>query len=195
MSAQTARAAAAAILWLALAAGCDDDDEPAGPSSQPEASTAPDGDTTTPLPAQDAGTRAGDGADPRRVRVPESDATPPTGTIALVLAGGRIAAEASRPGKAPREPVALERPRLHATMVGIDRESGAVRVRVSVKEAISCRSSTGETEVRSKLRHFPPSQIERVSAATGPGSRPARAARARSCSGAGAAPPARLRRP
>jgi hypothetical protein len=173
-----ARVPAAAMLCLALVAGCGSDGDPAEQAaSPPKASAAAEGRGAPPLPA-DAGTRAGHGADPARVEVPRADDTPPTGTIALVLPDGRVAAEASQPGMGPSEPVELKQPRLRGTMVGIDEDSGAVRVRVSIKESISCRSSTGRVELRQKVSYFPPSQIERATAA--PGARiPARETRSR----------------
>lgn len=138
----------AATLCVALAAGCDGD-------------TAPD-----------------HGADPARVEVPRADDTPPSGTIALVLPDGRVAAEASQPGEPPDDPVELEQPRLRGTMVGVDEESGAVRVRVSIKETITCRSRTGGIHLRARRLYFPPSQIERATAS--PGARiPARESRSR----------------
>lgn len=148
-------------------AGCDVDSKPAEEAARPREASAADGRGAAPPPPPDAGTRAGHGADPTRVQVPRADDTPPTGTIALVLPGGRVAAEASQPGKAPSEPVELKQPRMRGTMVGSDEESGAVRVRVSIKESITCRSSGGAIEVRQRRRYFPPSQVERATAAPG----------------------------
>lgn len=161
-----ARMSLAAILCVAFVAGCNADSEPAEESATPREANAADAGGAAP-PPPDAGTRAGHGADPTRVQVPRADATPPTGTISLALPDGRAAAEASQPGKAPGEPVELDQPRLRGTMVGSDEDSGAVRVRVSIKESITCRSSTGEIEVLLKTRYFPPSQVERATAAPG----------------------------
>jgi hypothetical protein len=154
------------VLSLVLVTGCGGDgDRPEQPAGRTEQRTEPDR-SGAPQPP-DAGTRAGHGADRALVEVPYADATPPMATIALVLPDGRTAAEAFRPGTAPAEPVALAQPRLRGTIIGVDEDSGAVRVRVSVKESITCRASGGETEVRPKLRYFPPSQIERATAAPG----------------------------
>ena len=52
-------------------------------------------------------------------------------------------------------------------MVGSDPDSGAARVRVSVKESISCRLDSGRVIRRPKVRYFPPPQIQRVRSSPG----------------------------
>lgn len=107
-----------------------------------------------------------DGADPRTVEVPTADDTPPLGTIALILPSGRTAAEASQPGEAPHAAVEVPGPRFRGRMVGSDQESGAVRARVAITEWVTCRGG-GTTVFRSRRRYFPPSQVERATAAPG----------------------------
>jgi hypothetical protein len=122
---------------------------------------------------------AGHGTRPTRVVVPRRDRTPPAGVVSLQLADGRTVAEAAQPGEAPAGVVKLAQPRLRGTTVGIDPDSGIVRVRVSVRELITCRSPSGDTERMQKVSYFPPPQIERVNAS--PGARiPVRETRSRS---------------
>ena len=120
-----------------------------------------------PPPPPDGGLRAGHGTHPTRVVVPRHDSTPPAGIVSLQLPNGRTVAEAAQPGDAPTEVVKLEQPRLRGTTVGIDLDSGVVRVRVSVRELITCRSPAGATELRQKVSYFPPPQIERMNASPG----------------------------
>ena len=117
-----------------------------------------------PAPPPDGGMPAGHGSRPTRVVVPRHDKTPPAGIVSLQLPDGRTVAEAAQPGDAPTEVVKLDQPRLRGTTVGIDADSGVVRVRVSVRELISCRSPSGATEQRQKVSYFPPPQIERMNA-------------------------------
>ena len=142
-----------------------------------------------PPPSPDGGMPAGHGRRPTRVVVPRQDKTPPAGIVSLQLPDGRTVAEAAQPGDAPTEVVKLERPRLRGTTVGIDLDSGVVRVRVSVGELITCRSPSGATEQRLKTSYFPPPAIERMNAA--PGARiPVRETRSRSLElGHGRCPP------
>ena len=104
------------------------------------------------------------GPDPSRVAVPETDGTPPMARIMLASAGdGRPLAEASQPpGDAVPDTVTLPRPRLRATAVAVDSDGGVARVRVSVRERITCRRSDAAPVVRRRTRYFPPPQIERI---------------------------------
>jgi hypothetical protein len=101
------------------------------------------------------------------VEVPRSDDTPPGGRISLHLPRGRLVARASQPGPGHEAVVRLRRPVLRGTMIGTDEESGTVRVRVSLKESITCASPGGARVVRAKVRYFPPSQIARATASPG----------------------------
>jgi hypothetical protein len=147
------------------------------------------GATETPPPSPDGGMAAGHGSRPTRVVVPRHDRTPPAGIVSLQLPDGRTVAEAAQPGDAPTEVVQLRQPLLRGTTVGIDPDSGVVRVRVSVRELITCRSPSGATVQRQKVSYFPPPQIERVDAA--PGARiPVREMRSQSLElGRGRCPP------
>jgi hypothetical protein len=101
-----------------------------------------------------------------KVAVPDADDSPPAGFLTL-SSGGRELAHADEPvGPRPR-PVRLDRPRLTGTMLGGDPESGAARVRVSVKELITCRLGSGRLIRREKVRYFPPPQIQRVRSSPG----------------------------
>lgn len=130
-------------------------------------------------PSRDAGTATGHGGDATRVIVPEQDASPPAGRIALVdSATGRTLAEASRPGSPHSGELELAEPRLRGTTVGEDPNGGITRVRVSISERISCRGDDGRRFERLRVRYFPPPQIEQIRAA--PGARlPTRSTRSR----------------
>lgn len=108
-------------------------------------------------------------ADPGRVAVPETDSTPPTARIVLAGAGdGRPLAGASQPpGQAVPETVELPRPRLRGTAVAVDSDGGVARVRVSIRERITCRRDDGAPVVRRRTRYFPPPQIERIRSTPG----------------------------
>jgi hypothetical protein len=116
----------------------------------------------SPAPPADAGTRAGHGADPGRVAVPERDPSPPTATIALARADGGTLAEASQPPEgATPEAVTLEEPALRGIATGRDPNGGVARVRVSIREEIECRGEGGAKR-RLRTRYFPPPQVERI---------------------------------
>jgi hypothetical protein len=103
--------------------------------------------------------------DPASVTVPATDRSPPTAEIALhPPRGGAPLARASQPPEPGRpEPVTLEEPRLRGTAVGRDPDGGVARVRVSIKERITCRHpGGGPTEQRLRTRYYPPPQIERI---------------------------------
>ena len=90
-------------------------------------------------------------ADPGRVAVPETDTTPPMARIELASAGdGRT----------------LARPRLRGTAVAVDSDGGVARVRVSIRERMTCHGSDGSVE-RRRTRYFPPPQIERIRSTPG----------------------------
>jgi hypothetical protein len=176
------KTAAVGICSVVLLVGCGDADRSAtrptaGATKTPTGSVGRAGDAPPPPP--DGGMRAGHGTRPTRVVVPRHDTTPPAGIVSLQLPDGRTVAEAAQPGDAPSEVVELRQPRLRGTTVGIDTDSGVVRVRVSVRELITCRSPSGATVQRLKVSYFPPPQIERMNAS--PGARiPVRETRSRS---------------
>jgi hypothetical protein len=127
----------------------------------------------SPAPPPDAGTQAGHGADPRRVAVPERDASPPTATVALFHADGRLLAETSHGTRA--RATTLDEPRLRGTTTGSDENGGVARVRVSIREEIECRDDEASYR-RLRTRYFPPPQVERIR--SNPGARlPTRAER------------------
>ena len=173
----------ALALCLAFLSACGSEDapKPAGDlEQQGELDSEPSsGGGANPPPPPDAGTATGHAADPRRVRVPERDSSPPTATIAIAAAdGGRTLADASRPGSPPSGAIELTEPRLRGTAVGEDETGGIVRVRVSISERISCRGDGDARFERVRTRYFPPPQIERIRAT--PGARlPTRATRSR----------------
>jgi hypothetical protein len=116
----------------------------------------------SPAPPADAGTRAGHGADPGRVAVPERDPSPPTATIALAQADRGTLAEASQPSEgATPEAVTLDEPALRGIATGRDPNGGVARVRVSIREEIECRDDDGPYR-RLRTRYFPPPQVERI---------------------------------
>jgi hypothetical protein len=164
MSSRTIATLAAA---LALSGGsCADDDETERAAST-SPSEAPAGEAASPPPPPDAGTRAGHGADVSpTVEVPESDQTPPEATITLSSAGTRLGSASQPPGTERETVVRLERPSLRGTTVGRDADGGVARVRVSVKERITC-SREGTSFTRLRTRYFPPSQIERIRSTPG----------------------------
>jgi hypothetical protein len=147
------------VLLAACGGGDDESSTGAGPADR-----AP-GRSVGPPP--DAGTRAGHGGDPARVVVPDRDATPPSAVVSLQGSGATTAAEAATPGRAPGGIVRLREPRVRATTVGTDEDSGVVRVRVSVKEEITCRGRSGRTARRARTRYVPPPQVERITARPG----------------------------
>ena len=167
-------------VWLLVACGGGDGSATrptATPTETPTGSVSSKGEA--PPPSPDGGMPAGHGSRPTRVVVPRHDKTPPAGIVSLQLPDGRTVAEAAQPGDAPTEIVKLKQPHLRGTTVGIDLDSGVVRVRVSVREFITCRSPSGATEQRQKVSYFPPPQIERMNAS--PGARiPVRRTRSRS---------------
>jgi hypothetical protein len=154
----------ALALCLGLVIGCGAQDH-AGPETAAE--------------PPDAGTATGHAGHATRVIVPERDASPPAGRIALAdAATGRTLAEASRPGSAASGELELTEPRLRGTTVGEDPNGGIARVRVSISERISCLGDDGMRFERLRARYFPPPQIEQIRAA--PGARlPTRSTRSR----------------
>jgi hypothetical protein len=127
----------AAIVLVAVLAGCGGDDEPAPrPDQQPQ------------VAAPDAGMRAGHGAEPRRVTVPRADETAPEAILQL---GG---VEAVSGGRAPA-PVRLEQPVLEPTAVGRDKQV-MTRIRVSLEARLRCGD-----EVVPLVRYFPPPETAR----------------------------------
>jgi hypothetical protein len=80
----------------------------------------------------------------------------------LATARGRPLVEASQPPRpGPHGVAELSKPRLLATSVGSDPDGGVARVRVSLKERITCVSKGQATE-RPRVRYFPPPQVERI---------------------------------
>jgi len=136
-----------------------------GDEAEPRAPAASEAPTTAPLPP-DAGTARGHGADPGRVVVPDDDRTPPEAVIALATRGGRTLAEATAPPAAAPSPVRLPAPRLVGITTGRDGDGGVARVRVSIRERITCAAGGGAIE-RLRTRYFPPPQIERIRSAPG----------------------------
>jgi len=112
----------------------------------------------------DGGTTRGHGGAPRRVAVPESDASPPAATIVLARAGGgRTLAEASQPpSRPPPGPLRLYQPWLQGTAIGTDDDGGVARIRVSITERVACTGAGGERFTRIRTRYFPPPQIESI---------------------------------
>jgi hypothetical protein len=151
-----------AALLLCLA-GCGGDEEQA---RAPAASPPP---VAAPPPPPDAGTRAGHGADvPATVEVPDSDRTPPAATITLSSGGRRLGSASQPPGTVRAGVVRLGRPNLRGTTVGRDPDGGVARVRVSIKERITClRGGSDTTFARLRTRYFPPPQIERIRSTPG----------------------------
>jgi hypothetical protein len=153
---------------LLAAAGCDASDS--GGAAEPEPTTSATSEQAPQPPVAgppDAGTRFGHGADATRVRVPDRDESPPTAEIALERADGTAVARAAQPGEAPADVVRLPAARLRGTTTGVDGESGVARVRVSVKETITCEDPDGDRVERERIRYFPPPQIERIRSSPG----------------------------
>ena len=142
-----------ALAAVALLAGCGGGSDGGDPPREPRE------DASNPAPPPDAGTRTGHAADARRVAVPRNDPSPPAATIVLATLGGRRLGEASQPpGRQTQVVTELRKPRLRATTVGRDPDGGVARVRVSLRELITCGSATK----RPRVRYFPPPQIERI---------------------------------
>jgi hypothetical protein len=162
------RVAAILSAGFIAAAGCggSDSGDPAEPDPQKSATT----EASAPPPVSgppDAGTRFGHGADATRVRVPDDDESPPVAEIALERSDATAAARAAQPGEAPEEVVQLPSATLRGTTTGSDGDSGVARVRVSVKETITCAYDDGRRVERERSRYFPPPQIERIRSSPG----------------------------
>jgi hypothetical protein len=131
-------AAAVVVVTLLAGAGCDGDEPDRAEPDRAE-----------PVPA--------------RVAVPEHDASPPEAEITLRgPAGAPLASASQPPAPSHPDPVKLPEPRLRGAAVGRDADGGVARVRVSIKELISCRHPGGGSYERLRTRYFPPSQIERI---------------------------------
>jgi hypothetical protein len=163
------------VLGAVLLVACGDDDAAEQEPAAGREATA-EREAASPAPPADAGTRAGHGADPGRVAVPERDPSAPTATIALARAGGATLAEASQPPEgATPEAVNLDEPALRGIATGRDPNGGVARVRVSLREEIECRGEDDPYR-RLRTRYFPPPQVERIR--SNPGARlPTRATR------------------
>ena len=95
--------------------------------------------------------------------MPPSDDSPPSARIVLSTTGGEAKAEAVQPPEGARAAeVELDAPRLRGTVIGTDFDGGVARVRVSIKETITCRADDGRTRTRPRVRYFPPPQVERI---------------------------------
>ena len=95
--------------------------------------------------------------------MPRSDDSPPSARIVLSTTGGEAKAEAVQPPEGARAAeVELDAPRLRGTAIGTDFDGGVARVRVSIKETITCRADDGRTRTRPRVRYFPPPQVERI---------------------------------
>jgi hypothetical protein len=148
------------LLAALLLAGCADDQTTEKPTGQ--ARQAAQDEFASPAPPPDAGTRAGHGADPGRVVVPEHDPSPPTATITLARADGTALAETSQPEQASHpDTVTLDAPALRGTTTGRDADGGVARVRVSLREELECLAADGAHK-RLRTRYFPPPQVERI---------------------------------
>ena len=144
------------LLAALLMSGCSGESDEGNTSPEPKREASP------PAPSPDAGTRAGHGADAPRVSVPRDDPSPPTATIVLATPGGRTLGEASEPpGRQPPAVEELREAGLQGTTIGRDPGGGVARVRVSLRERITCRAEGRRTE-RLRTRYFPPPQIERI---------------------------------
>lgn len=105
-------------------------------------------------------------AAPRRVRVPERDATAPTAALLVDPGAGLPAAVFASPSRRDDrpEPLALPRPRFRATGVARDATGGTGRIRLSVVTTTRCAARE-----RRRTLYLPPAQIENV--ALPPGAR------------------------
>jgi hypothetical protein len=148
-------------LVVLVAPACGDDDD----GTRPRAASA----SPSPPPPPDAGTSAGHGADASpTVAVPESDESPPEATITLSAGGAPLGRASQPPGDTGDAPVRLHRRSLRGTTVGRDPDGGVARVRVSIKERITCRrGGSGATFTRLRTRYFPPPQVERIRSTPG----------------------------
>jgi hypothetical protein len=159
------RTALLAAAVLALAAGCDDE-EATKPAKGPDRTNPAETEPASPAPPPDAGTQTGHGADQaRRVKVPDSDASPPSATIVLEYPPGRARARAAEPGQEPHTTVRLDRPTLQGTTIGLDENGGVARVRVSIREEITCTAK--DEPLRLRTRYYPPPQVERIRSTPG----------------------------
>jgi hypothetical protein len=148
-----------AVTAAILLAGCAGGEDEAGPPQRSDQNEA-----AQPAPPPDAGTQAGHGADAREVEVPRNDSSPPRATIVLETLNGTPLGKASQPpGREPGATEKLQQPALRATAIGRDSDGGVARVRVSIKELITCAAPDdhGGLEQR-RTRYFPPPQIERI---------------------------------
>jgi hypothetical protein len=159
-----------AAACVAALGACSDDEPRPGTDDEPRSRTAtrePADAPQTPAPPPDAGTATGHGADPARVAVPRRDQSPPAAEISLARPGGETLARVSIPGGSHPARVPLESPRLIGTTVGRDRNGGVARVRVSIKERITCSGAGGREAERLRTRYFPPPQVERIRSTPG----------------------------
>jgi hypothetical protein len=106
------------------------------------------------------------GVEPSRVAVPETDSTPPMARIVLASAGRTLGQADQPPTGVASGTVELARPRLRGTALAADSDGGVARVRVSIRERMTCRDSLGSVE-RRRTRYFPPPQIERIRSTPG----------------------------
>lgn len=144
------------VVAFLVPAGCAGEEE--GDAERPPRDQA-----SQPAPPPDGGTQAGHGADPRQVVVPRDDSTPPAATIVLESASGTPLAKASQPGRQPEAAAKLAQPRLRGTATGRDADGGVARVRISLKELITCQAAGADSTFRRpRVRYFPPPQIERI---------------------------------
>jgi hypothetical protein len=131
----------AAIVLVAVMAGCGGDDPAAPPASEPQRESPQ-------VAVPDGGMQAGHADEPRRVTVPRADRSAPQ---ALLLLGG---IEAVSGGPAPA-PIRLDAPELRPTAVGRDKQ-GMTRIRVSLEAQLRCGDETVPV-----VRYFPPPEIAR----------------------------------
>ena len=106
------------------------------------------------------------GAAPGQVAVPETDSTPPMASIVLASAGRTLGQADQPPTGLASGTVELARPRLRGTALAADSDGGVARVRVSIRERMTCRGSLDSVE-RRRTRYFPPPQIERIRSTPG----------------------------
>jgi hypothetical protein len=97
-----------------------------------------------------------------RVRVPVVDKTVPEARLRVDRLRGARTLEASTGSPPARATVSLGEP-LRVTAVTHDRNGGAARARVSIRERDSCLNAvTGRRDRRLTLRYFPPAQTARA---------------------------------